>query len=54
MIGFFIVIAIISTLVVTLNILKLKNGEDNSRIINASCLNSEERFHLISRWGAQY
>ena len=27
--------------------------EDDSRIINARGLSSEDRFHLISRWGAQ-
>lgn len=31
-----------------------KSWEDESRIVNAHWLNSADKFHLISRWGAQY
>ncbi|MCW8858391.1 MAG: hypothetical protein OQK50_03460 [Deltaproteobacteria bacterium] len=54
MIGFFFIGFIIVALVVILGAIKQKNGEDNSRIVNASWLDSDDKFHLISRWGAQY
>ncbi|MEA3545696.1 MAG: hypothetical protein U9R69_10840 [Thermodesulfobacteriota bacterium] len=31
----------------------LKTWESEGRIINADWLDADEKFHLISRWGAQ-
>lgn len=31
----------------------LERHESEGRIVNADWLSSEEKFHLISRWGAQ-
>ena len=33
--------------------ISLKTWESEGRIINANWLDDEEKFHLISRWGAQ-
>ncbi|MDA3903143.1 MAG: hypothetical protein PF441_06835 [Desulfuromusa sp.] len=31
----------------------MERCESEGRIVNAAWLSSEEKFHLISRWGAQ-
>lgn len=54
MIGFFFIGFIIIALIITLGWLKQKHGEDNSRIVNASWMDTDDKFHFISRWGAQY
>lgn len=54
MIGFFFVGFIIIALVISLGRFNQNHGEDNSRILNAAWLDSQDKFHLISRWGAQY
>ena len=35
-------------------ILRIKIWDAESRIINATWLNSTDKFHLLSRWGANY
>lgn len=33
--------------------ISLKTWESEGRIINADWLDDDEKFHLVSRWGAQ-
>lgn len=35
-------------------ILRIKIWDDGSRIVNATWLDSKDKFHLLSRWGANY
>ena len=35
-------------------ILRIKIWDAESRIVNASWLDSSEKFHLLSRWGANH
>jgi hypothetical protein len=35
-------------------ILRIKIWDDESRIVNATWLDSKDKFHLLSRWGANY
>ncbi len=49
---FFIIFLIVAPIVLFCDT-KSTTWEDDSRIINARGLSSEDRFHLVSRWGAQ-
>lgn len=44
-------LGIIFTLLI-FGFISLKTWESEGRIINASWLDDEEKFHIISRWGA--
>jgi len=48
----FILLLVIAPVVLFSDI-KSAHWEDDSRIVNARGLSNRDRFHLISRWGAQ-
>ncbi len=48
----FIIFLIIAPIVLFSDI-RSTTWEDDTRIVNARGLSSQDRFHLISRWGAQ-
>ncbi len=49
---FFIIFLIIAPIIL-FGDTRATTWEDESRIINARGLSNQDRFHLISRWGAQ-
>lgn len=51
--GFFFIITVVIVLAVLLPaLIKSRSNRDCSRIINADWMDSHDKFHLISRWGA--
>lgn len=50
--GFFLIITTVIALIVIPNVLKSKNTQDHSRMVNADWMTNHDKFHMISRWGA--
>lgn len=47
--------AVVLVIVLTIpGLVKLDTCHSKSRILNADWLTEEDRFHIVSRWGAQY
>ncbi len=42
------------SLLIILGAIRQKSWENDGRILNADWLDNDTKFHLISRWGAQY
>lgn len=50
--GIFVLILLAIALTILPKLIQPKNDSDHSRIINAEWMANNEKFHLISRWGA--